>query len=67
MCIYCMLRKLHLSTCWGLVPQVPQIIGYGPKNLDTVWFPLVANDWGTKYSIPDIVSPLLTEEVGQPT
>jgi hypothetical protein len=30
-------------------------------------FPLVANGWGTKYPIPDMVSPLLAKEEGLPT
>jgi hypothetical protein len=30
-------------------------------------FPPAVNGWGTKYHIPDMASPLLTEEEGPPT
>jgi hypothetical protein len=31
------------------------------------WFPLVANDWGTIHSVPDMTPPLLVEGEGPPT
>jgi hypothetical protein len=40
---------------------------YGPKNLEMVWFPLIANGWGTKYPVLDIAPPLLAEEERPPT
>jgi hypothetical protein len=45
----------------GLVPWVPRAAGYGLTNLDTVKFPLAANNWGTKHSILDMVPPLLAK------
>jgi hypothetical protein len=44
------------------VPQVSQATGYGPTDLDTPRFPPAANGWGTTYSIPDMVPPLMAEE-----
>jgi hypothetical protein len=41
--------------------------GYSPKNPDTIWFPPVANGWGTTYFVPDVTLPLLAEEEGPPT
>jgi hypothetical protein len=45
----------------GSVPLVPWTTGYDLTNLDTTRFPLKANSWGTKYFVPDMVSPLLAE------
>jgi hypothetical protein len=53
--------------CRGLVPWVPWAAGYGPKNLDTIRFPPVANGWGTKNLILDMAPPLLAKEEGPPT
>jgi hypothetical protein len=55
------------GNCRGLIPRVPQVTGYGTKNLNTVWFPPVANDWGTKYHVLDMFPPLLAEDGGPPT
>jgi hypothetical protein len=53
--------------CQGLVPQVPHVAGYNPKNLDTVRFPPAANGWGSKYPASDMPPPLLAREEGPPT
>jgi hypothetical protein len=34
------------------------------KNMNMAWFPPMANDWETKYPIPDMILPLLVEEEG---
>jgi hypothetical protein len=47
--------------CRGLVPRVSLATGYGPTNLDITQFPPVANGWGIKYSIPDMIPPLLAK------
>jgi hypothetical protein len=36
-------------------------------NLDTVSFPPAAKGWGTKYTILNLVPPLMAEEEGSPT
>jgi hypothetical protein len=59
--------RVIVTSCRGLVPQVPRATGYGPKNLDTTQFPLVANGWGTKYPVPNMAPPLLDEEEVSPT
>jgi hypothetical protein len=51
----------------GLVPRVPWIGGYGPTILDMAQFLLLENDWGSKYIVPDMGQPLLTEGEGPPT
>jgi hypothetical protein len=61
------LHKLNVETCQVLVPRVPRAAGYGPTNLDTVWFPPVENGWGTKYPIPDMAPTLLVEGERPPT
>jgi hypothetical protein len=43
----------------GLVHWVPWATGYDPTNMDPTQFLLVANSWGTMYSIPDTVPPHL--------
>jgi hypothetical protein len=53
--------------CRGLVPRVPRAASYSKKNLDMARFPTATNDWGTKYSILDMIPPLLIEEEGPTT
>jgi hypothetical protein len=48
-------------TLSGPVPQVPWAAGYDSTNLDTTMFHPVGNSWGSKYLIPDMVPPLLSE------
>jgi hypothetical protein len=43
----------------GPVPRVPWATGYGPMNLDMALLPPMANGWGTKYLVPNMVPPLL--------
>jgi hypothetical protein len=43
------------------------VSSYGPKNMDTTQFSLVANDWGITYPVLDMAPPLLAEEEGPPT
>jgi hypothetical protein len=54
-------RRL-VGYCRGLVPRVLQAVSYGPKNLDTTQLPPAVNGLETKYPIPDMAPPLLTEE-----
>jgi hypothetical protein len=50
----------------GLVPQLPQVTGYSPTNLDTTQFSPMINGWGTKYPVSDMAPPLLAEGEGPP-
>jgi hypothetical protein len=51
----------------SLVPRVPWVTGYGPKNFGYDRFPPAANNRRTKHLVPDVAPPLLAEEEGPPT
>jgi hypothetical protein len=56
-----------MYVCRSPVPWVLWAAIYGPINLDMAQFLPAVNDWGTKYSIPDMVPPLLAKGGGPPT
>jgi hypothetical protein len=64
-------RPSARQKAWGLLSgsytRVLWAASYGPTNLDTTGFPPLANDWGTKYPLPDIAPPLLAEGEGPPS
>jgi hypothetical protein len=53
-----------MYVCRSPVPWVLWAAIYGPINLDMAQFLPAVNDWGTKYSIPDMVPPLLAKGGG---
>jgi hypothetical protein len=50
----------------GLVPRVPRVTSYVPKNLDMTWVSPAANSWRTTYPVSNMAPPLLAEEEGPP-
>jgi hypothetical protein len=68
MCIYVIRCMNYVYICVGVLYP-----GYHGSSvtvqtiLDTTQFPPAVNDWGTKYSVPDMVPSLLDEGESPPT
>jgi hypothetical protein len=65
-CTVFMTYKLGLSFVGVLYPGYRRPLVTAQKSRYNR-FPTAANNWGTKYPIPDMAPPLLDEEEGPPT